>query len=81
MMCCQLMTICSTTSHKTAETTQRDKNNNNNLFNYNSCLRLSVLDVACSVDGLSVYFAYRLCLKETEYVKIYLYADCKEICL
>lgn len=65
---------------KTAETTQRDKKNNT-LFNDNSCLRLSVLDVACSVDGSSVYFAYRLCLKETEYVKIYLYADCKEICL
>lgn len=35
-----------------------------NLFNFNSCLRLSVLDVACFVNGLSVYFPSRLCLKE-----------------
>lgn len=43
-----------------AETTQRGKKN---LFNFNSCLRLCVLGVACFVDGLSRYFAYRLCLK------------------
>lgn len=57
--CCQPMTICATTSRKQLKQHKGKKN----LFNFNSCLRLYVLDVACFVDGLSVYFAYRLCLK------------------
>lgn len=58
-MCCQPMTICATTSRIRLKQHKGKKN----LFNFNSCLRLYVLDVACFVDGLSVYFAYRLCLK------------------
>lgn len=30
---------------------------------FKTCLRLYVLDVACYVDGSSVHFAYRFCLK------------------
>lgn len=50
---------------KTATTTKKRKKR----INFNSCLRVYVLDVACFVDGLSVYFAYRLCLKRDRICK------------
>lgn len=43
---------------------KKEKQLKNNLFNLDSCLRLYVLDVACSVDGLSVYFADGFCSKK-----------------
>lgn len=44
---------------------KKTKNNlKNNLFNLDTRLRLYVLDVACFVDGLSVYFADGFCSKK-----------------
>lgn len=48
---------------------KKNHNNNKKKFNFNSCLRVYVLDVACFVDGLSVYFAYRLRLKRDRICK------------
>lgn len=61
------MTICATTSR----IRQKQHKGKKNLFDFDSCLRLYVLDVACSVDGPSVYFAYRLCLKKNKKQNMY----------
>lgn len=46
------------------EEKKEEKQLKNNLFNLDSRLRLYVLDVACFVDGLSVYFADGFCSKK-----------------
>lgn len=54
---------------KRRQNSNNDKKKKKKKINFNSCLRVYVLDVACFVDGLSVYFAYRLCLKRDRICK------------